>query len=352
MSYTNGLDKPSDYFVTKLYSGNAGTLNITGLDFQPDWVAIKDKDATNSFMTFDSVRGVTKLLSWNTNALEATVTPTLTSFNSDGFSIGNNTALNTNGNNLVAWNWKAGTSFTNDASGTGIGSIDSSGSVNTDAGFSIVSYTGTGSVGTIAHGLGAVPSMYILKRRAGDTENWPIYHQSVGNTHALYLNTTDAIYDYANFTNDTSPTSSVFTVGGSNNQANPDGSTMIAYCFAEKQGYSKFGSYIANANANGIFEYTGFKPAFLMIKNTAQATDWIMYDNKRDGFEPQNKEFATNLNAVEANAEDNNVQFCANGFKVRNAGTKSNADSGDNLIYMCFAEQPFVTSTGVPATAR
>ena len=332
MSYTNGLDKPSDYFVTKLYTGNAGTLNITGLDFQPDWVAIKDKDATNSFMTFDSVRGATKLLNWNTNALESTQTPTLTSFNSDGFSIGNNTALNTNGNNLVSWNWKK----------------------TADAGFDIVTATGNATNKTIAHSLSAVPHVIIAKEKSGSINDWTVYHHKISSapeTDSIILNETNTFQDNATHWNDTAPTSSVFTVG-TGSVVNRNNSTYVYYLLSEKQGYSKFGSYIANANANGIFEYTGFKPAFLLIKNTSQATDWIMYDNKRDGFEPQNKEFATNSNAVEANAEDNNVQFCANGFKVRNAGTKSNADSGDNLIYIAFAEQPLVTSTGVPATAR
>jgi hypothetical protein len=326
MAYTT-IDKPSDYFETVLWS--SVDTSIDTLDFQPDWVWIKSRTNADTQVLFDSVRGAGERLSSSSAGAESTKTDELTAFNSDGFTLGTGSNVNRASNNNVAWSWKE----------------------TADAGFDIVSYTGNATIRTISHSLSAVPNWMIIKCRSEDGHSWKVYHKSIGATKTLALQGTGTPDDDANYHNDTEPTSSVFTVG-SNGDVNDDGETFIAYLFAEKQGYSKFGSYIANANANGIFEYTGFKPAFLLIKNTSQATDWIMYDNKREGYEPQNKEFRANTNAAERNAEDNNVQFCANGFKVRNAGTKSNADSGDNLIYIAFAEQPLVTSTGIPATAR
>jgi len=353
MAYTD-IDDPSAYFQTTLYTGNGqaghAITNSGNSDLAPNWVWIKQRNGTGTHRITDSVRGVQDELIANDNIAEDTNGGGLSAFGSDGFTLGDSGAYNGNNNTYVSWNWKAGTSFSNDASATSVGTIDSAGSVSTDAGFSIISYTGTGSVGTIAHGLGVVPSMYILKRRAGGTENWPIYHQSVGNTHALYLNTTDAIYDYAGFTNDTSPTSSVFTVGGDNDQANPDGSTMIAYCFAEKQGYSKFGSYIGNNNADGPFVYTGFKPAFFMLKRTNGTEDWVIYDNKRDSINKAERILRPNANTAETASFF--ADILSNGFKLRMASEAKVNGSGDSYIYMAFAEQPFVTSTGVPATAR
>ena len=355
MAYTT-IDDPSAFFQTMLHAEDDTAFTFDGnSDLQPDWIWFKNRDENNyHHHMIDSVRGVSKLLRVSANIAEFTSADSITAIGSNGFTTGadNNGYVSSGTDKQVSWCWKAGTSFTNDASSTSVGTIDSTGSVNTDAGFSIISYTGTGSVGTIAHGLGAVPSMYILKRRAGDTENWPIYHKSVGNTHALYLNTTDAIYDYANFTNDTSPTSSVFTVGGSNNQANPDGSTMIAYCFAEKQGYSKFGSYTGNGNADGTFVYTGFKPAFVLIKKSnSNGTSWIIFDNKRLGYNGSNYTLAPDNANDEATGDNGSIDLLSNGFKCRDTDSGANA-SGDTYIYMAFAESPFVTSTGVPATAR
>ena len=349
MAYTD-IDKPSDYFNTKLYTGTGSSNAVTGVGFEPSFTWIKNRDGTNFHNLYDVIRGATKTLDSATTAAESTSGSGLTAWGSDGFTVVSDGDVNASSNPYVSWNWVAGTSFTNDASATGIGSIDSTGSFNNDSGFSIVSYTGTGSAGTIKHGLNSAPSMIIVKKR-NTTNNWDCFHASLGATKHIYLNATNAVMDNVNRWNDTAPTTSVFSVGDGGS-VNASSDTYIAYCFAEKKGYSKFGKYIANANANGTFVYLGFKPAFLLIKNTSQETDWIMYDNKRDGYEPQNKEFAANSNAVEANAEDNNVQFCANGFKVRNTGTKTNADAGNTLIYMCFASNPLVTSTGVPATAR
>ena len=357
MAYTD-IDDPSAYFQTTLYSGTGSEQSITNTgnsDLQPDWVWMKVRsNGTYGHANFDSVRGVNQFIGSNVDNSEEDQSSdvSLSAFNSDGFTVGGYfNFANQSGQTFVSWQWKAGTSFTNDASSTSVGSIDSAGSVSTTAGFSIITYTGTGSAATVAHGLGSAPRMIIIKDRS-NSRNWGVYHQSMGNLDAIYLDLTNEKGGNSSaFWNSTSPTSSVFSIN-TRNEVNASSANMVAYCFAEKQGYSKFGSYIPNANVDGAFVYTGFKPAFLLIKNTSQATDWIMYDNKRDGYEPQNKEFRANTSAAERNAEDNNVQFCANGFKLRNAGTKSNADAGNTLIYMAFAEQPFVTSTGVPGTAR
>ena len=364
MAYTD-IDKPSDYFETALWTGNGSTTNITSLDFQPDFTWIKGRSDAIAHVVFDSVRsaGGNKELTPNETYAEggnSTISyGFLSSFNSDGFTVRNGTSspnqadyTNKNSSTYASWNWKAGTSFTNDASATGIGSIDSTGSVNQDAGFSIVSYTGTGSTGTVAHGLGATPSMMIFKERADDAHGWITYHHkntSAPATEFLLLNTTQATEDYADYFNDTAPTSSVFTIDTAGD-INGSSDTYIAYCFAEKQGYSKFGSYTGNGNADGTFVYTGFKPAWVLIKWVGGTSDWYIYDNKINPFNVMSKVFAPNI----ANAEITTsrlMDFTSNGFKNRGSGNTTNA-SGENYIYMAFAENPFVTSTGVPATAR
>jgi len=355
MSYTNGLDKPSDYFNTVLYTANNGTLNVTGVGFQPDWVWIKGRSYVVHSNMYDVVRGVQKdLLSGSTNA--ETSSGELTAFNSDGFTVVDSGTDRANylTNTHVSWNWKAGTSFTNDASATGIGSIDSTGSVNTDAGFSICSYTGTGSNGTVKHGLSTAPKMIIWKNRSA-TASWQVYHHTLplssGEYQALQLNLTNASAPFGtyNFMNATAPTSTVFSLDGVP-EMNGNGNSIIAYCFAEKQGFSKFGSYTGNGNADGTFIYTGFKPAWLLIKETTQTRNWVLYDNKRVGYNPNQYEFLPDT----SNAEDTSttkVDLLSNGFKIRASHSTVN-QSGENYIYMAFAENPFVSSTGVPACAR
>ena len=347
MSYTNGLDKPSDYFATKLYVGNGSTQAITGVGFQPDWVWLKARSSAYSHQLFDVVRGATKLLSSEETSAEQTLSG-VTSFDSDGFAVGSDAGSNNNTTTFASWNWKAGTSFTNDASATGIGSIDSAGSFNNDAGFSIVSYTGTGSNGTIKHGLNSAPSCIITKSLSA-AEDWGMYHVGIGNTSNISLNKTNAKYSANSaFWNNTNPTSSVFTVG-THPTINYNTKTMIAYCFAEKQGYSKFGSYTGNGNADGTFVYTGQKSAFIMVKNTTRAASWLMFDNKRLGYNVDNNEVVANTNAAEETYDQ--LDFLSNGFKMRTNGTSINLN-GDTYIYMCFADNPFTTSTGVPACAR
>ena len=345
MAYTD-IDKPSDYFETKLYTGNGGTLNVTGLDFAPNWVWIKSRTSTRVHCLFDTVRGATKRLQTNEADTEYTTSNSLTGFNSDGFSLGSYNQSNEGSASFASWNWKAGTSFTNDASSTGIGSIDSAGSVNTDAGFSIITYTGTGSAGTIAHGLGVAPK-FIINRTISAAKEWDVYYGDP--TDYLVLNTTAATVDASDKWNDTAPTSTVWSVESSS-QNNTSGGTCLAYCFAEKQGYSKFGSYVGNGNADGTFVHLGFKPAWFMLKKTSATDPWLIYDDKRS---PINQAQA-NLQANSSNAEVTNtvyLDFLSNGVKFRNTDNDGNL-SGGTYIYMAFASNPFVTSTGIPTPAR
>ena len=350
MAYTV-IDKPSDYFNTVLYTGTGSELAISGVGFQPDWTWIKIRNESSSHEIFDSVRGATKTLNSNTTGAEATIAQTLKSFDSDGFTLGTDGDVNYDNSQLgVAWNWKAGTSFTNDASSTGIGSIDSAGSVSTDAGFSIVSWTGTGSNGTISHRLGSVPKMIIIKDRS-NTRNWQVYHVGYGNSGSGQLNLNAAFSGDGMFQS-TDPTSTVFSVGTSVN-ANASGANIIAYCFAEVKGYSKFGSYVGNGSAtNGTFVYLGFRPAFVLWKRTQDSGyDWDIYDTARDTHNVAFKELLANGNGAESDGTTLSLDILSNGFKLRTNNNNGNA-SGKTYIYMAFAENPFVTSTGIPATAR
>jgi len=350
------IDKPSDYFNTVLYTGNASTQSITGVGFSPDLIWGKNRSSVTHHAWVDTVRGNTKYVKSSTTTAEATITNMVTAFGSDGFSLGADSDMNGSSANQVAWCWKAGTSFSNDASATGIGSIDSTGSVNTDAGFSIISYTGNATAGaTIAHGLGVIPSMIIFKNRDA-AQSWVVYHASLGNTKNLKLNTTAAEETSVYYWNNTSPTSSIFSLGESS-EANRNGDPIIAYCFAEKQGYSKFGSYTGNGNADGTFVYTGFKPAFVICKYTGAGQDWNLLDNKRPTENPADQWIAPNSSAAEVDSDStpNSADFLSNGFKLRGSATDAINGSGKEFIYMAFAEQPFVTSTtngSIPATAR
>ena len=356
MAFTD-IDDPSVYFQTTLYTGNGGTQTITNggnSDLKPDFVWGKSRNGGSEYhQLYDIVRGVTKVIFSTTEDAEETKATGLTAFNSDGFSVGADDGLNKNNSTQVAWQWKAGTSFTNDASGTSIGSIDSAGSFNNDAGFSICSYTGTGSAGTIKHGLNSTPSIIILKNRIDGDIFWYVYHKSLGNDTELYLNGNDAAPSSTSAWNDTNPTSSVFSVG-SHGGTNASGQATIAYCFAEKQGYSKFSSYVGNNSTAGGFHYTGFKPAFIMIKRTDATADWRIYDNKRfRAGGPNNKLNYLEPNTTDAEADTDSGgawDMLSNGFKFYTSEASINGSG--TYIYMAFAENPFVTSTGVPATAR
>ena len=343
MAYTT-IKKPSDYFNTKLYTGNGGTNAITGVGFQPDWVWIKSRGDTGWHSSTDAVRGVNKELYQNDTSAEATDTDALTAFGTDGFTVGADNSYNTNNINYASWNWKAnGTGSANTD-----GSITSTVSANTASGFSIVSWTGNGSnPSTVGHGLGSVPKMIITKNRSS-TGAWHTYHVSIGNGAEIYLNGTNAQSNNTTW-NSTTPTSSVFTIG--NADVNTNGRTYIAYCFAEKTGYSKFGSYTGNGSTDGTFVYTGFKPSFVLAKKTNEAnTSWIMLDNKRlTSFNPIEVRLFANLSSAE---DDINTSYCdlvSNGFKIRKDDNNIN-DANDTYIYMAFAEEPLVGDN--PATAR
>jgi hypothetical protein len=345
------IDKPSDYFNTKLYTGTGSSLANTGVGFQPDLTWIKGRSGATEHVLTDSVRGVTKELSSNDTGAEETVAQGLTAFGSDGFTVGTDGSYNTSSATYASWNFKAGTSFTNDASATGIGDIDSSGSANTTSGFSIVKWSGTSATGTIGHGLGSVPKTVWVKSLA-NAEGIYTYWQPLGNDKQLLMSSNSA-QGTTTLWNSTTPTSSVFSV--INHSAVNGSGDYIAYCFAEKQGYSKFGSYTGNNNANGPFVYTGFKPAFIMMKSTSTGGDnaysWSMFDNKRSSYNIKRAMLKANLSDAEYTSGSNaDVDILSNGFKMRSSPNETNG--ANTYIYMAFAEQPFVTSTGVPATAR
>ena len=351
MAYTD-IDDPSAYFQTTLYTGNGSTNAITNTgnsDLQPDWLWLKKRNSSANHFLFDAVRGASKELNSNNTEAEASPANYLSSFNSDGFTIGSDSDINGSSDTHVAWQWKAGTSFTNDASATGIGSIDSTGSVNQDAGFSIVSFTGNGSTGaTVGHGLGVKPDMIILKTRSNSDTSWQLYHKSLGATKYIQLNLSNSATTSNTRWNNVEPTSTVFTLGSSGD-VNTNNATIIAYCFASKQGYSKFGSYTGNGNTNGTFIYTGFKPAFMMVKCSSSSGQWFMFDNKRIGYNSENYRLIADV--TDSEDDPGQTDFLSNGFKMRFTSGNANG-SGKTYIYMAFAENPFVTSSGVPATAK
>jgi len=347
MAYTT-INKSSEHFNTKLYTGNGSTNAITGVGFQPDLLWFKNRTSAINHMWFDSVRGINKYFYGNLSEAEGTSSSVLTAVGSDGFTVGANNNVNGSSNGIASWNWKAGTSFTNDASSTGIGSIDSVGSASNVSGFSIVSFTGTGSNGTIKHGLSTALSMVIIKRR-DSSNDWRVGSDGLTNwTKHINLNTTAAESDLASAFNSTAPTSSVFSVGTSPS-TNASGGTYIAYCFSSIKGYSKVGSYTGNGNADGTFVYTGFKPAFLMIKRATGGTgNWHLFDSKRLGYNVNNYGVQPNLSSAENTAND--LDLLSNGFKNRQSGNDLNGSN--TYIFMAFAEAPLVGSNNVPCTAR
>jgi len=347
MAYTS-INKPEDYFNTKLYTGTGSSQSITGVGFQPDWVWIKKRSATDGSRMFDVVRGASKGLFTDTNAEEVTVSSEHTSFDSDGFSLGSSENVNESSGTFVAWNWLAGGS----ASSNSNGSITSSVSANTTAGFSIVSFTGNATSGaTVGHGLGSVPKMIIVKNRI-DAQPWWVYHSSIGAGGQLRLEESDAKgSDGGVLWNSTEPTSSVFTLGD-NGGSNGSGDATIAYCFAEKKGYSKFGSFEGNGNADGPFVYLGFRPAFIVIKKSTGAEDWSMYDTERNVNGTSNTlPLLANDSGAESGFTGKNMDILSNGVKILTSNGELNLDN-ETYIYWAFAEHPFVSSTGTPVTAR
>jgi len=341
------IDKPSDFFNTLLYTGNGSSSHgVTGVGFTPNWTWIKERSQTESHFLFDTVRGNNKYINSNGTGQEYTESGGM-AFNSDGFTLGSWNSVNENSQTYASWNWKAGTSFTNDASATGIGTIDSVGSVSTAAGFSVISYTGNGSAGaTVAHGLGSTPKMIIVKRRNA-AASWKVYHASVGAGYSAPLNTTGIFDEEIYPWNNTSPTSSVFSLG-TTPETNGSGATLIAYCFADVQGYSKMGSYIGTGSNS--FIYTGFKIGWLLVKVSDGTNGWLVIDVKRSPANPQGKFLYANANSAEGTVTYG--EFFSNGFGWKGTNSIAVNQSGKNYVYMAFAENPFVASNFVPATAR
>lgn len=332
-------NSPQDYFNTVLYTGNGSTQSITGVGFQPDWVWLKERDGADGHGLFDSVRGATKWLGSEGTYAEGTYPTMLTSFDTDGFSLGSWSGFNESGRSMVSWNWKANGSGVSNTDG----SITSTVSANTDAGFSIVSYTGNGTAGaTIGHGIGDKVDFIIVKNRSSLTD-WQVYHHkntSEPATDYIRLNQTGGTSDNIVVWNDTEPTSSVFTVG-SNATVNTNGDNYVAYCWAEVEGFSKFGSYTGNGSTDGTFVYTGFRPAFVMYKNITSSNSWRIADSQR-GTNTGSSDAA--LWANESSAEFTNgsydIDFLSNGFKCRESNYEQNGSS-TNYIFMAFAENPF-----------
>ena len=346
MAYSS-IAKPTDYFNTILYTGNTSGQSITGVGFQPDFLWIKSRSASYQHSLRNVIAGSTKTLRSNGTNAEATQSDSVTSFDSDGFTLGADSSsfVNENSATYVGWNWKAGGA----ASSNGDGSIASSVSANTTSGVSIVTYTGTGSSGTIGHGLGVAPKIVLFIKRS-DTSNRYFYtYQIDGSSDELGLNLTEGKTDRSL----TAPTSSVFYVDNQS-ERNASGANQLAYVFAEVKGFSKFGTYIGNGNAAGTFVYTGFKPAWILLKqSSANGAGWRIHDNKRGIL--GNPEDET-LYASSANAESTgrDVDFLSNGFKLRTDSGDGNS-SGSTYIYMAFAENPFVANdsgTAVPVVAR
>ena len=339
MAYTD-IDKPSDYFNTVLYTGNGSGQTISGVGFQPDWNWTKCRTATQSHVLTDAVRGVTKTLFTNATQAEATLSG-ITAFGTDGYTLGASDLWSENSTSFASWNWLGA----NGTASNTTGSIDSTVSANTTSGFSIVSWTGNGGTASVGHGLGVKPNIVIKKNRGAST-NW-IFSTTIidGSNDFFYLNSTNAKGN----SGETAPTASLINLYA-NSENNGNGNGMIAYCFAEKQGYSKFGSYTGNGNADGTFIYTGFKPAWLLVKSTA-ANDWILHDTKRNPHNVSNVILHPNASDADVTNTIYNLDILSNGFKTRTTHARLNG-SGVTYIYMAFAENPFVTSTGVPATAR
>ena len=362
MAYTT-IDDPSAYFQTKTYTGSAGAQSITfdgNSDLQPDWIWIKERGAVAGHVATDTVRGISassapflqpSATGAEINANGTVANRTLTSSNTNGFTLGQDayyTNFNNNSDTYVAWNWKAGGT----ASSNTDGSITSNVSASTTSGFSIVSWTGTGSNATVGHGLGSTPKMVICKRRDAD-DAWFSFNATIGAGGQITLNSTAAAgSDGGVLWNSTAPTSSVFSEG-TNGGVNASSGTYIAYAFADVKGYSKVGSYTGNGNANGTFVYTGFKPAFVIIKSTDLVKNWLTFDNLRLGYNGTgtNKQLHPNTTGAETSGNGTTLDILSNGFKTRTTDSDENG-SGNSYIYMAFAESPFTNSSFVPNNAR
>jgi hypothetical protein len=323
-----------------LYTGTGANQTITngvaGQAFQPDFVWTKCRSGASTHLLFDSIRGVYNYLISPVTDAEATLSTTLTSFNSNGFSVGSNSTINGSSSTNVGWQWKAGgTAVSNTA-----GSITSSVSANTTSGFSIVTWTGNGTAGaTVGHGLGVTPSMVIVKRRSA-ASNWSVSVQALGGTKVLFLEQTAAAATDNGPFNSTLPSSSVITLGSSTD-TNASGGTFVAYCFAPVAGYSAFGSYTGNGSNDGAFIYTGFRPRWFLVKRTDSAGSWVLTDTSRSPINVTDQQLYPNLsNAESGEGSQGTWDMLSNGVKMRYNATNYNA-SGGTYIYAAFAENPF-----------
>ena len=353
MAYST-ITKASDHFNTITYTGNGSTQALTGVGFQPDWVWLKSRSVAKDHMVFDAVRGVQKSIRTNQNVAEDNSSEYLTTFGTDGFTLGGNGKTNQNSATYAAWNWKAGTTSGITQGGA---SITPTGySFNATAGFSIIKYTGTGSTATIPHGLGVKPDLMIIKN-LGATENWMVYHRAMdtsgSNTpedYYLLLNSTNGRVDEATVWNDTAPTANVFTVG-SHAAVNQSGNAHIAYCFRQVPGYSRIGSYIGNGNNDGPFVNCGFKPAFVIAKRiNGTGYLWYLRDEVRSPINPMDQKIDVASSGAESNDGNNKIDFYSNGFKMRHSLGQSNENSY-GYIFWSFG-QALVGSNNIPVTAR
>jgi hypothetical protein len=337
----------SDYFNTVLYTGNGSTQSITGVGFQPDFLWIKNRGAAVNHQLHDAVRGASVGLNSNNTNAEYTDANAVTSFDSTGWSMNNNyNSHNQSSVAYVAWNWLAG----NGTSSNTAGSITSTVSVNATAGFSTVSYTGNNTAGaTVGHGLGVSPSMMIIKNRDNSAGRWIVYHGALGGTKYIRLDSNTTVVTDSTIFNNTAPSSTTFTLG-TNYYVNGNTEDIIAYCFAEVEGYSKFGSYSGNGSSDGPFIYTGFKPAWLMVKKDAGSTDWKIYDAERDPYNEVSARLAANATSAELSGNAQEIDFVSNGFKFR--GTNGDQNSSGTFYYVAFASHPFGGDGVSPATAR
>ena len=331
---TPAISDPGEYFKTILYTGDSNSgRSIVGVGFTPDLVWVKHRNTAGGHGWFDSVRGPGLRLDGQSTGAETSATGVM-SFDSDGFSLGS--TFNTTNIHTVAWCWKAGAGTT---TANTAGSIPSVVSANQTAGFSIVSYTGNGTNATVGHGLNKTPKFIIIKNRDASV-NWIIYHSSVGATQYLRF-TSNASTSQSSIFNDTEPTSSVFSLGSSTTP-NGNGQKQIAYCWAEIEGFSKFGSYVGNNNADGPFVYCGFKPAVVIIKQTDGTGDWYIFDSSRGSTNPNEPGLVANQTAVETSYTGWG-DFLSNGFKIRRTDSAWNG-SGNSYIFAAFGESPFQTA--------
>jgi len=341
------IDNPAKHFNTKLYTGNGSTQSITGVGFQPDWTWTKKRNGTTGHRLVDAVRGVTKALFTNGTNTESTEANGLTAFASDGYALGTDGNYNNSSDTYVSWNWLGANGTTSNSDG----SITTTVSANQTAGFSIVSYTGNATAGaTIGHGLGATPQWVIVKNR-DNAQNWFIYHEGIGATKVIYLDLTNAQQTLTQGWNDTAPTSSVVSLG-TEAGTNKSGSNMIAYCFAEKQGYSKISSFVGNGSSNGTYVHLGFRPSFILYKVSSASSDWYLQDNKRLTYNVNNTRLEANNSDAEVTGAADSIDMLSNGFKMRHTSSSFN-NSGATYIYYAVAESPFVTAgTKAAGTAK